>query len=269
MGLSKREAQGRLDAVLDFADLHDFRELKLKNYSSGMLVRLAFAVMVQADADVMLIDEVLAVGDAAFAQRCMDVFHERHRAGKTIVLVTHDMGTVQDLCQRAMLLHEGEVQYIGDPEETASRYFRLNFQGGRGRGGAARGARHQRAGAWRRGSRTRPENRVENVEQGVPIVLDVLLEVRKQLVEPKFRLLVLNADGTLVFGLTGDLSDQERVEEGERVRIRAEIENRAGARALLRGLLGETGAPRRRSGGAGDPAARLRRVRHRGRGRGW
>ena len=72
-----------------------------------MMVRLAFAVMVQADADVMLIDEVLAVGDAAFAQKCMEVFRERRDAGKTIVLVTHDMATVQSFCDRAMLIHDG------------------------------------------------------------------------------------------------------------------------------------------------------------------
>ena len=80
-----------MDAVFDFAELREFRELKLKNYSSGMLVRLAFSVMVQADADVLLIDEVLAVGDAAFQQKCTDVFHEMRDSEKTVVLVTHDM----------------------------------------------------------------------------------------------------------------------------------------------------------------------------------
>ncbi len=95
MGLTRREARRRLDAMIEFAELEEFADLKLKNYSSGMMVRFAFSVMVQADADIMLIDEVLAVGDAAFAQKCMDVFHERRDAGKTIVLVTHDMATVQ------------------------------------------------------------------------------------------------------------------------------------------------------------------------------
>ena len=75
----------------------------------------------------MLIDEVLAVGDAAFAQKCMDVFHEKRAAGKTIVLVTHDMATVQSFCDRAMLIHDGELRYIGDPEDAALRYYRLNF----------------------------------------------------------------------------------------------------------------------------------------------
>src|SRR5215217_1200099 len=127
MGLSKRDARSRLDAVLDFAELQDFAELKLKNYSSGMLVRLAFAVMVQADADIMLVDEVLAVGDMAFAQKCMDVFYEKRDAGKTVVLVSHDMGVIQSLCHRAMLIHDAELAYIGEPEEVAMRYYRLNF----------------------------------------------------------------------------------------------------------------------------------------------
>ena len=127
MGLGRREARHRFDAVLDFAELRDFADLKLKNYSSGMMVRLAFAVMVQADAEILLIDEVLAVGDASFAAKCMDVFHERRRLGKTVVLVTHDMATVRELCHRAMLLHDGELEFIGDPEDAAVRYFRLNF----------------------------------------------------------------------------------------------------------------------------------------------
>src|SRR3712207_1633991 len=105
------------DAILEFAELEEFADLKLKNYSSGMMVRLAFAVMVQADADVMLIDEVLAVGDASFTRKCMDVFRQRRAAGRTVVLVTHDMATVQGMCDRAMLLHEGRLQYLGDPEE--------------------------------------------------------------------------------------------------------------------------------------------------------
>src|SRR5205807_881703 len=107
--------------------LREFVELKLKNYSSGMLVRLAFSIMVGADADIMLVDEVLAVGDASFAQKCMDVFRERRRQGKTLVLVTHDMATVQAFCDRAMLIRDGTQRYLGDPEEAVLRYYRLNF----------------------------------------------------------------------------------------------------------------------------------------------
>ena len=92
MGLTPQQARGRIDAVFDFAELHEFKEMRLKNYSSGMTVRLAFSVMIQADTEILLIDEVLAVGDASFQQKCADVFHGMRESGKTIVLVTHDMG---------------------------------------------------------------------------------------------------------------------------------------------------------------------------------
>ena len=129
MGLTRREARRRLDSVLDFAELREFTDMKLKNYSSGMMVRLAFSVMVNADADIMLIDEVLAVGDAAFGQKCLDVFAAMRAAGRTIVLVTHDMTTVQRFCHRAALINDSRIQYVGDPVETALRYYRLNFGG--------------------------------------------------------------------------------------------------------------------------------------------
>ena len=100
MGLTRREARRRFDAVLDFAELDEFADLRLKNYSSGMMVRLAFAIMVQADADIMLVDEVLAVGDAAFGAEVHGRLPRPAQRRKTILLVTHDMATVQSLCHR-------------------------------------------------------------------------------------------------------------------------------------------------------------------------
>jgi ABC-2 type transport system ATP-binding protein len=227
MGLTLRDARRSLDAVLDFAELGEFVDLKLKNYSSGMLVRFAFAVMVQADADIMLIDEVLAVGDAAFAQKCMDVFHERRRVGKTIVLVTHDMTTVQTLCHRALLLHDGELRYIGEPEDTALRYYRMNFAGVVAEADAAGAdgekvvdvnARIVRAGL--RGAAGEP---VENLEQGMPLVIDVVLEAARPLERPHFIFHVRDAEGTVVFGFTRTLD--ARVAEGSRVRLAGPVEN--------------------------------------------
>src|SRR5690348_9700190 len=107
MGLTPKEARSRLSAVIDFAELREFLDLKLKNYSSGMLVRLAFSLMLEVDADILLIDEVLAVGDASFQQKCADAFYGMKKAGKTIVLVTHEMSTVEEYCNRAMLISEG------------------------------------------------------------------------------------------------------------------------------------------------------------------
>ena len=224
MGLSKREARRRLDAVVEFAELEDFVELKLKNYSSGMMVRLAFAVMVQADADIMLVDEVLAVGDAAFAQKCMDVFHARRAAGKTIVLVTHDMPTVQQMCHRALVLHEGELVYEGDPEQASLRYLRLNFGGGAsGEGLAEVPDLHARVvHAWLRDGDGR---RVDNVEQGEPIGVDLLFEARRELVEPEFVLQVGSDDG-IVFGFKRTLgAGAGTVAAGGRVRVIGRIEN--------------------------------------------
>jgi ABC-type polysaccharide/polyol phosphate transport system ATPase subunit len=127
LGLSKREAAERIDRIIEFAGLTEFEDLKLKNYSSGMLVRLAFSVMIQVDADVLLIDEVLAVGDAEFQQKCHDEFNRLRDEGRTVLLVTHDMPAVQRFCDRAMLLERGRVVMLDEAELVAARYYDVNF----------------------------------------------------------------------------------------------------------------------------------------------
>ena len=127
MGLSPREARKRYDGVMEFAELAEFKDLKLKNYSSGMQVRLAFSVAIQVDADILLIDEVLAVGDASFQQKCFDVFNRLRDEKKTIVFVTHDMGALQRFCHRALLLERGQMVHLGEPEEVADQYLEINF----------------------------------------------------------------------------------------------------------------------------------------------
>jgi ABC-type polysaccharide/polyol phosphate transport system ATPase subunit len=127
LGLGKRAAAERVDRIIEFAGLGEFEELKLKNYSSGMLVRLAFSVMIQVDADVLLIDEVLAVGDAEFQQKCHDEFNRLRDEGRTVLLVTHDMPAVQRFCDRAMLLERGRVVMLDEAEAVAARYYQVNF----------------------------------------------------------------------------------------------------------------------------------------------
>jgi ABC-type polysaccharide/polyol phosphate transport system ATPase subunit len=127
LGLSRSEARERFDDILAFAELEEFVDLKLKNYSSGMYVRLAFATAVQVDADILLIDEVLAVGDAAFQQKCFDEFARLREAGRTMLFVTHDMGAVERYCDRAILLERGSVVDVGAPSAIAREYNRLNF----------------------------------------------------------------------------------------------------------------------------------------------
>jgi ABC-2 type transport system ATP-binding protein len=127
LGLSPREARRRFDRIIEFAELEEFVELKIKNYSSGMLVRLAFSVMIQVDAEILLIDEVLAVGDAAFQQKCFDEFARIRESGATVILVTHDMSAVSRFCDRALLLEKGRVVEVGEPEQIGHRYLELNF----------------------------------------------------------------------------------------------------------------------------------------------
>jgi ABC-2 type transport system ATP-binding protein len=227
MGLGRREAMGRLDAVLDFAELQEFVDLKLKNYSSGMMVRLAFAVMVQADADVMLVDEVLAVGDAAFGQKCIDVFREKRDAGKTIVLVTHDMGSVQEFCDRAMLLHDGEQRFLGDPDEAVLRYYRLNFTSAADADRAAGGEQGdvRLVDAWLEGQ---PGERITDVQEGQPFRLNLVVEARRKLPRPLFGIELLNVDDVPVFGFGQAIEDGDGTAQplsaGQRAKLTAEID---------------------------------------------
>lgn len=147
LGLSPREAKRRFDSVIDFAELREFEHLKIKNYSSGMLVRLAFAVMIHVDADILLVDEVLAVGDAAFQQKCFDEFYRLRDEGRTMILVTHDMGAVERFCDRAVLFEKGTLVREGDPHRVGMEYLEINF--GRGEQAAADGEGPVRGGDGR------------------------------------------------------------------------------------------------------------------------
>jgi ABC-2 type transport system ATP-binding protein len=227
MGLGRRQARNRLDSVLDFAELRDFVDLKLKNYSSGMMVRLAFAVMVGADADIMLVDEVLAVGDAAFAQKCTDVFRDKRAAGKTLVLVTHDMAAVQAFCDRAMLIHDGQQRYLGDPEEAALRYYRLNFTGAHDPGGSdGSGPDVELEDVWLEDGDGR---RVQNVVEGQGFSFHVVARARRHLPAPGIGFELLNVSDVPVLGF-GKAFEDERgdplpVAAGQRVRLSAELES--------------------------------------------
>jgi ABC-type polysaccharide/polyol phosphate transport system ATPase subunit len=125
LGLSRAELERRMDGMLEFAELQEFADQKLKNYSSGMQVRLAFTVAIQADAAILLMDEVLAVGDARFQAKCFDVFARYRREGKTVVLVTHDLGAVDFHCDRGIFLDHGRLMADGPASEVTALYRRM------------------------------------------------------------------------------------------------------------------------------------------------
>ncbi|MGT2775523.1 ABC transporter ATP-binding protein [Streptococcus hyovaginalis] len=122
LGFTTEEIDNMYDDIVDFAELSEFMNQKLKNYSSGMQVRLAFSVAIKAQGDILILDEVLAVGDEAFQRKCNDYFLERKKSGKTTILVTHDMGAVKKYCNKAVLIEKGLVKAIGDPFDVANQY---------------------------------------------------------------------------------------------------------------------------------------------------
>ena len=121
LGFSKLEIDDMYDEIVDFAELHEFMSQKLKNYSSGMQVRLAFSVAIKARGDVLVLDEVLAVGDEAFQRKCNDYFWERKKSGQTTILVTHDMSAVQKYCNKAIYIKNGVIEN-GSIQDITNKY---------------------------------------------------------------------------------------------------------------------------------------------------
>ncbi len=145
LGLSRREVKKLYPEIVAFSELEKFMDQKLKNYSSGMQVRLAFSIAMQAHNDILLIDEVLAVGDVNFQRKCFQVFNQIKKEGKkTVIFVTHDMDAVQKFCDRAMMIQDSEIVKVGNPREVALFYEVANAK----------------AEAERLGSTARPENPV-------------------------------------------------------------------------------------------------------------
>ncbi|MGH2953974.1 MAG: ABC transporter ATP-binding protein [Solirubrobacterales bacterium] len=229
MGLTPREARRRFDEIIAFAELEQFTDLKLKNYSSGMMVRLGFSLMTQVDADVLLVDEVLAVGDASFQQKCFDAFGRLHQEGRTIVLVTHDMKTVESRCDRAMLLESGRIERSGDAADVARRYLELNF--GRRASDVAPddligeqlgGARFLEA--WVESHSGEPAT---SVSQGEAVTLRATVEAAKDLEHPVFGFQIYNEDGVMIFAPKPFPIDgaSASLRAGDRVKVEARIAN--------------------------------------------
>ncbi len=144
LGFNRKEMDAMYDDIVEFAEIERFMDQKLKNYSSGMQVRLAFSIATRTNSDILLIDEVLAVGDASFQQKCFEYFEYLKDKKATIILVSHDMGAVMRFCTRALLIEDGKIKNIGDPDEVAGQYTLDNIATiEEGSGGAAQGIRNK------------------------------------------------------------------------------------------------------------------------------
>jgi ABC-type polysaccharide/polyol phosphate transport system ATPase subunit len=227
LGLSRKEARQRFDDIIAFAELEDFVDLKMKNYSSGMAVRLGFSVAVQVDADVLLIDEVLAVGDASFQRKCFLEFDRMRGEGRTILFVTHDMGSVERFCDRALLLEHGELLEIGAPDDIARRYNEVNF----GKAVTEGSLPAELFGSEARVRTVWCENeageRVVSQQRGERCVAALEVEFAKPFDNPVFAVVFRNDVRQTVFVATSMLHGETgRFEAGERVTVRFSFENR-------------------------------------------
>lgn len=123
-GLSKKEIDDRLEQIIEFSELREFIDNPVRTYSSGMYMRLAFSVAINVDAEILLIDEILSVGDQHFQEKCFEKMRELKKEGKTMVFVTHSLGSVTDLCDRAIWIHNGEVRMDGDSKKVVDEYLK-------------------------------------------------------------------------------------------------------------------------------------------------
>jgi ABC-type polysaccharide/polyol phosphate transport system ATPase subunit len=230
LGLTRTQAHERFDAIIEFAELEKFVDLKLKNYSSGMQVRLAFSTAIQVDADILLMDEVLAVGDASFQRKCYDEFARLKASGRTIVIVTHDMGSIERFCDRAMLMEHGQIVDIGEPESIARQYNDLNFKRAR-REEVKTGVQAAPAPAIAKIASARFESAdgtpIVSIPQGQPCT--VLLEVLFQdnAVNPVFSIALRNEFGLTAFAAHSEqrYGDSGEFHGGQLATVRLRFDN--------------------------------------------
>jgi ABC-type polysaccharide/polyol phosphate transport system ATPase subunit len=229
LGLSRKEARAQFDEIIEFAELEEFVDLKLKNYSSGMAVRLGFSVAIQVDAELVLVDEVLAVGDVAFQQKCFAQFDRMKAERRTILFVTHDMGSVERFCDRGLVLERGRVVDMGAPEQITRTYSELNF--GQLPGLAEElgdsGDALQILAAWCESS---DGERAMVSRQGEYVTVCMQVAFSRELEDPDFTLTFRNeARHTIFVASTTTLPEQTgRFEAGERATIRFGFVNRLG-----------------------------------------
>ena len=238
LGFSDREIDEIYDDIVEFAELEEFMDQKLKNYSSGMQVRLAFSVATRSKADILLVDEVLAVGDAAFQRKCYDYFSILKRKGKTVVFISHDMNAIREYCDRAILLDEGVISATGTAEEIAEQYLRL-FSG---RNATPSNETETR---WGDGS-TRLDVKLISLTKeqlSIQVKVKALTDVKDHLIG----LSIMGKDGEIVYGTNSQLSGKtlKRMVKGDELITKWDIPNifRDGEYSLAVASHGYSGLP--------------------------
>jgi ABC-type polysaccharide/polyol phosphate transport system ATPase subunit len=227
LGYPRKEATRRVEEAIQFAGIERFRDAKLKNLSTGMRARLGFATALQAESDILLLDEILAVGDADFQIKCLDVFEQFKRQQRTIILVTHDLGQVQNFCDRAVLLEHGQIAADGDPAAVIPRYLASVGQvqvavGETPFSQRAEGAPIRCLRIWIEDEEGCPISRVRTGER---IVVVALYEAVQDYEEPVVGFAVKTDDGSVVYSYNTHWqgSRTERVRAGQLIEMRAPL----------------------------------------------
>lgn len=205
LGFDRKEIEEMYAEIVHFAELENFMEEKLKNFSSGMQVRLAFSIAIRARSEILIMDEVLAVGDADFQKKCFNMFRQLKKQGRTIILVTHDMGNVERFCDRVLILSKGEVLTITEPKKAAAIYSQLNITDD-----PSQLSEEKKEGLrWGKGGLTIKSLAIEASNKGVPILdfkdtfkLTIHLQRDKDFAAKPFivGLAFINQDGITVTG---------------------------------------------------------------------
>lgn len=232
LGLTRREIDERFDAIVDFSGIREFIDQPVKTYSSGMYVRLGFAVAVHVDPEVLLVDEVLAVGDEEFSQKCVAKIQEMKYRGVTLVFVTHQLDQVRNLCDRALWLDHGEAEAIGDPARVVDSYLQSvsgTTPAQSSEETAAPGQKEEEEERWgsgevvlKRVALTDDKGReLVALGAGTAVAVDMDVEVRVPQDDFVFGVGIYHADGTCVYGTNTDLEGlmPQRLDGNGRVRF--------------------------------------------------
>lgn len=201
LGLTRREIDSRLEAIVDFAEIEEFIDTPVKFYSSGMFVRLGFSVAVHSEPDVLLVDEVLAVGDLAFQVKCFERMNEIRARGSTVVMVSHHLGAVRRMCERVLLVHDGTPRFLGSPEEAISQFHDVMSMTAETQIDHASGTRFEPGVATIDSVELNGANGVTgHLDAGEPLVFRVTGRSLKELDDIVVKLTLFGPDGTAVYG---------------------------------------------------------------------
>lgn len=225
LGFTRKEIDNMYEDIVKFAELERFMDQKLKNYSSGMQVRLAFSIATRAEGDVLLVDEVLAVGDADFQRKCFNHFRELKKNKKTVVFVSHDMNSIREYCDRAVLIESSKLIHSGDPDKVAIQYSRL-FDGSNSAKNSMKTKR------W--GDKTIKANSVSVtpasiIDSNRPASIKITIDVKanKDIEDPLFGFRIRNAAGKAITGTNTQIKKikYSPLKKGDALKVQWEIEH--------------------------------------------